>query len=204
MKRWRGIGWLLAALLASAPAGAENPPVFYSRAAGFQIKRPMSWHWLTDVEALNNQVPQRLSDAELAKLLGKRPALVLVQIGMHEEPYAGLNPSIEVSIQPLRTLASPAPVEALAPIAEKLKKDFPDLTVIDAPQPATVGGRPGARMKARYTTTLDGKSVQVLERIWLVPRGEFAFLIGASGPAEGPEVAEAAIAGALAATRILK
>lgn len=204
MKRTWGIGSVLAVLFAGAAVWADGPAIFFNKATGFQIKRPVSWYWLTDVEALNKQVPQRLSDAELLKLLGKRQALELVQIGMHPEPYDGLNPSIQVSIQPLRTLASPSPVEALAPLAEKLKQDYPDLIVIDAPQAATVGGRPGARMKARYTATLAGKPVQTLSRIWLVPRGEFAFLIGASGPAQGPEVAEAQFAGALAATRIFK
>lgn len=205
MNRWLPIGSLLALLcVPAAPARAENPPIFYSRAAGFQLKRPMNWHWLTDVEALNEQVPRRLNDAELSKLLGKRESLELVQAALHEEPYAGLNPSIQVTLRPLRTLPSPAPVEALAPLVEALRKGRPDLVLLDAPQPATVGGRPGARMKARYTEALDGKPVQTLTRVWLVPRGDFAFVIQMSGPAEGPEVSEPQFAGSIAATRILK
>jgi len=194
-----GLGAALA-----APSAADNPPLFYSKPTGFQIKRPVGWSYLGDAEALNKKVPRRLSDAELDKLLGARKALDLVQIALHREPFDGLNPSIQVAFHRLESLASASPIDALAPIAAQLKQQFPDLEVIDAPQSATIGGRPGARMKARYTATLDGKSYPTLSRIWIAPRGDFAFVIGMSGPATGPEVSEAHFASCLASIRIMK
>jgi hypothetical protein len=193
---------VLLAAAASAPA-ADNPN-FYSRPVGFAIKRPVGWHWLSDTESLNKQIPRRLSDAELAKAIGKRPELALVQIGMHPEPYAGFNPSIQVSVKALASFPSKNMVEALAPLLEQVKKEHPDLIVLDAPQETKVTGWPGARMKVRYSDTIGGESVQVAARLWLIPRGDFVFVIGMSNTAEGEGSAEAPLAGALASIRILK
>jgi hypothetical protein len=195
---------IVALLGAAAAAHASNSPAFYSRAIGFGIRRPIGWHWLSDIDALNKQHPRRLSDAELAKVIGNRPELALVQIAYHEEPYAGFNPSIQVSLKPLASFPSKNMVEALAPLLAETRTKHADLIVIDAPQEAKVMGYAGARMKVRYSDTIGGEMLTVAARLWLIPRGNFVFVIGMSSRAEGAESGEGPFAGALASIRILK
>jgi hypothetical protein len=60
-------------------------------------------------------------------------------------------------------------------------------------------------MRASYTMKNgEGQEFKVLSRMWLVPRGAFAFLIGMSGPQEGPDMSESEFAAALASIDIRK
>jgi hypothetical protein len=58
-------------------------------------------------------------------------------------------------------------------------------------------------MRAKYTMkNAEGSEFKVLTRMWVVPRGGFLFLIGMSGPQEGPDVSESEFAAALASLAI--
>jgi len=58
-------------------------------------------------------------------------------------------------------------------------------------------------MKAAYTLrTQQGNAHRIVVRMWLVPRGSTMFLIGGSGPIDGPDVSEGEFESALASIQI--
>lgn len=67
-----------------------------------------------------------------------------------------------------------------------------------------LGGLPAAHARATYTLTTDAGQFKVRTRIWVVTRGPFMFLIGMSGPADGPDVSETEFTTALASIQIEK
>ena len=67
-----------------------------------------------------------------------------------------------------------------------------------------VSSLPAAHMRARYTMKVGGSGFPVLTRLWLVPRGQFMFLIGMSGPPDGPDLSEAEFAEVLGSISIQK
>jgi hypothetical protein len=86
-----------------------------------------------------------------------------------------------------------------------LQKALADFMFVQEIAPVQVSGLGGAHMRAKYTVmNRDGGSFKVLTRMWLVPRGPYLFLIGMSGPQEGPDVSEAEFASAFSSIAIQK
>lgn len=72
-----------------------------------------------------------------------------------------------------------------------LQRAFPDFRFVEPIRSWNVSGLDAAYMKAMYTIkTSDGRSVPVLARTWLVPRGTYMIVIGMSGATEGSDICE--------------
>jgi len=67
-------------------------------AAGIALARPSGWHTATLEQVQRNRERARLSDPELQALV-TRSAMPLIAFIKYAEPYAGLNPSIQVTLR---------------------------------------------------------------------------------------------------------
>jgi hypothetical protein len=85
-----------------APAVARpeeaRPERFDNATAGISIERPPGWHSLTSQQVVENRERVRMADEELQKAIQKQATLPLFAFAKHEEPYEGLNPSIQVGM----------------------------------------------------------------------------------------------------------
>ena len=170
--------------------------------AGIGIDRPAGWHDATLAQVQANRERVRLSDPELQKALATRSAMPLFVFTKYAEPYAGVNPSIQVT---LRSGLAGTPTQLLAAALEPMRRGFFDFRIMTPVQSAPVGGWPGAHVRVAYTLKNDaGESFRVLSRLWLVPRGHLMFLIGMSGGDTGVDVAEDAFAAAFSSIVIQK
>ena len=170
--------------------------------AGISIVPPPGWHVTSMQDVLRNRSQLRLPDAELEAGL-QRATAPLFAFSKYQEPYATLNPTVQVVLRP-RPTSLPTSATALLRIATlTLQKAFPDFAFVEPIQDAQVAGMSAAYMKATYTLrTAKGTAFPVLARTWVVPRGKVMFLIGMSGTASGDDVSEAEFRSALESIRI--
>jgi hypothetical protein len=178
---------------------------FENATAGISLVRPAGWQTASLQTVQENRERVQLSDAELQAAMQKAATAPLFVFLKHPEPNPDLNPSIQITLRPLGTLAGQPPTEIMKLAVNALQKALPDFTFVTAITDAQVSGLSGAHMRAKYTVmNRDGASFKVLTRMWLVPRGAYMFMIGMSGPQEGPDVSEAEFAAALASIAIQK
>lgn len=157
-------------------------------AAGIALARPSGWHTATLEQVQRNRERARLSDPELQAALVTRSAMPLIAFMKYAEPYAGLNPSIQVTLRP--ALAG-SPTQLLSAALEVMRRGFSDFRIVMPVRAVRVEGWPAAHVRATYTLrNRAGESFRVLSRLWLVPRGPLMFLIGMSGSDSGDDVCE--------------
>lgn len=178
---------------------------FENATAGISLMRPAGWQTASLQTVQENRERVQLSDAELQAAMQKAATAPLFVFLKHAEPNPHLNPSIQITLRPLGTLAGQAPTEILKLAVSTLQKALPDFMFVTEITNAQVSGLAAAHMRAKYTVmNRDGASFKVLTRMWLVPRGSYMFMIGMSGPQEGPDVSEAEFSAALASISIQK
>ena len=107
---------------------------------------------------------------------------------------------------PDKELEQALQTRAAAPLFAFMKHPEPHPTLNPSIQITLrpLGGLPAAHARATYTLTTDAGQFKVRTRIWVVTRGPFMFLIGMSGPADGPDVSEMEFTTALASIQIEK
>ena len=199
------IALLFAFDAASARAQNATPQRFENATAGITVMRPAGWETASLQAVQENRERVQLSDAELQAAMQKAATAPLFVFLKHPEPNPDLNPSIQITLRPLGTLAGQPPTEIMKLAVGALQKALPDFTFVTEITDAQVSGLAGAHMRAKYTVmNREGASFKVLTRMWLVPRGAYMFMIGMSGPQEGPDVSEAEFAAALASITIQK
>jgi hypothetical protein len=184
-------------MIVGAPAGNLAQQRVENATAGISIVPPSGWHVTSMQQVMENRSQVRLSDRELEAGL-QRAAAPLFVFSKYPEPYATLNPTVQVVLRP-HPSSLPASATAMLRIATgTLQKAFSDFRFVEPIQNSKVSGMGAASMKATYTLrTADKREHRVLSRTWLVPRGSFMFLIGMSGATEGDDVCETEFAAAL-------
>jgi hypothetical protein len=193
------------ALVVPKSAFGQEPERFENATAGISLERPGAWQTASLQTVQENRERVQLSDAELQAAMQKAATAPLFVFMKHPEPHPNLNPSIQVTLRPAGPLAGSSPTEMMRVAVGALQKALADFAFVTETQDAQVSGLPAAHMRARYTAkNRDGSEFKVLTRMWLVPRGSFIFLIGMSGPQEGPDVSEREFEQALASIRIQK
>lgn len=179
MKFLRVISVVLGPLLANL-AGSAQPEVFTSPTAGFQLTKPADWHYVTAAENLENLKAAELNDAELKAAMEKYATAPLVAMMKHAEPYDDLNPSFKVNVKPYGPLKGKSATELLGLILPQLSKAFPDFQLVQAPKAMEVAGIKSAYARIHYTLRIpDGRTFPTASELWIVPHGDYFFLIGA-------------------------
>jgi hypothetical protein len=174
---------------------------FTSPAAGISLVPPAGWKTLAAREVAPGE-SARLPDDRLIAALRPLGGKALVELAKHAEPYADLNPTIQVNLLPLGGFAGRPLPELLSTVTIPLRRQHPDLELRGTAKPVKVSGMQGLAATVRYSVTVGGRTLPVRSRIWVVPRGGLYFVIGMTDPPQGPDVAEREFAAALASIRI--
>lgn len=166
--------------LASSLVCASETPVFESVAAGFKVTKPASWLFVLAQDNLNNLGQVELNDAEFKQLMLKYATAPLVAMMKHPEPFDDLNPSFKVNIKPLGLLQGTDPKQLLGMFLPQFEKLFKDFKLDQAPMDTTVAGLNAGYMRIRYTLMIpDGRGFPTLSEMWIVPKGDYFYLMGA-------------------------
>jgi len=198
---------LLASIVLAAHAltGSQAGQRFENQTAGIALTRPAGWH-TTSLQAVEeNRGRVRLADPDLQQALQTRATAPLFVFSKHPEPHPDLNPSIQVTLRPSGNLAGLSATVLLKGAVGTMQRALPDFTYVTPIRATRVSGLPAAHLRATYTLkTTSGARHPVLTRIWLIPRGAFIFLIGMSGPPEGPDASEEEFKQVLASIELQK
>lgn len=110
----------------------------------------------------------------------KHSTAPLVVMMKYPEPYDDLNPSFKINIKPLGQLKGVDPKQILHLILPQFKKIFQDFALAQEPMDTIVAGLNASYMRINYSLSIpDGRKFPTASEIWVVPRGNFFFMLGA-------------------------
>ena len=164
----------------SLSVAADSSNKFNSISAGFEITKPNGWYFVTAEENLENLKKVDMNDAEFKQLMLKYSTAPLVAMMKHKEPFDDLNPSFKVNIKPLGQLKGADPKQILGLFLPQFKKMFQDFSLVQSPVDIKVSGLSAGYMRINYSLAIpDGRTFPTTSELWIVPRGDYFFMIGA-------------------------
>jgi hypothetical protein len=169
---------LLIFLLTGTAYANEN--IFKSITVGFEVTKPQKWSFVTAQENLDNLKRTKLSEEEFQQLMLKYATAPLVAMMKYPEPYDDLNPSLKVNIKPFGQLKGKDGKDVISLILPQLQKIFKDFQLIQPPMDVEVAGFKAAYVRINYSLQIqDGRTFPTTSELWIVPRGDYFFMIGA-------------------------
>jgi hypothetical protein len=170
--------FLVIFLLTGIAYADEN--IFKSITVGFEVTKPKGWSFVTAQENLDNLKRTKLSDDEFHQLMLKYATAPLVAMMKYPEPYDDLNPSLKVNIKPFGQLKGRDGKEVISLILPQFQKMFKDFQLVQAPIDVKVAGLKAAYVRINYSLQIpDGRTFPTTSELWIVPRGDYFFMIGA-------------------------
>ena len=146
----------------------KGDDTFKNAAAGFSIKKPEGWVYLSadDMEESRNSV--KFNDEEFAEYVKARANMPLVVIAKYTEPYEDLNPSIQVVIRPVGGSSEQdvEVVKLLGYVNNVLKGTFDNFKVIEKPEGVKVSGIKSRRFGRFFMTYPLNSSTPYLHRLF--------------------------------------
>ncbi|HXV80700.1 MAG TPA: hypothetical protein VEG60_12555, partial [Candidatus Binatia bacterium] len=142
--------------------------------------KPASWQFVTAEQNLENLKNAKLNDEEFHQLMLKYATAPLVAMMRHPEPFDDLNPSFKVQIKPFGQLKGIDPKQILTMMSGQMKSVFKDFSITQAPTNVVVSGIESAYMRINYSLQIpDGRIFPTTSELWIVPKGNYFFMIGA-------------------------
>jgi hypothetical protein len=121
-----------------------------------------------------------MDDKEMQKLIVQKSNAPLVIITKYPEPHDDLNPSFKMNVRPIGNSQNFDSIKTLETITVGIKKMFKDLKIDQKPTNVTISGIESAYMRVSYTlNTENGGSFAATSEMWVVPRDNYFFMIGA-------------------------
>lgn len=162
-----------------------------SEIEGFAIGKPPEWT-LTGVQDVADGGKRiQLSAPEMTARIETLAAAPLVAMSRYPVPHRDLNPSVQVALRPLGPMAGAGPVTVLEAVAAPMAQMLEGFKPVEAPHPVDIGGHPAAAMRATCAIAGSGPRMQVMARTWVVPVGDYVFIIGMTDKASGSELPDA-------------
>jgi hypothetical protein len=98
----------------------------------------------------------------------------------HPEPYEDLNPSFKVNIKPLGQLKGKSGKDIIGLLLPQLQKAFKDFKLVQPPMEVLVSGIKSGYVRLNYSLQIpDGTMFPTTSELWIVPRGDYFFMMGA-------------------------
>ena len=178
---WFGRGMIAVTLCASAAiAQAADADSFSHAGVGLRLSKPAEWTYVTAAQNADNLKALNLSDDDMRAALLKYANAAIVAMTKFPEPFSDLNASFRVSFRPLGNLKGKSPQEILGMVVPQLQKTMKDFVLVQAPTEVVVSGINSGYVRMNYTLEIrGGPTFPASSEMWVVPRGDYYFLIGA-------------------------
>jgi hypothetical protein len=164
---------VVAGLVLSAACLAQE--TYSNPTLGFSMRKPSSWHYLSAEQSRENLKRSDFSDPKFKEMLTRTARTPFIGIAKHKEPHNDLNPSIRVNAREAGNLKGMAPEKVAEVTASTLSRAFKDFSIVEGPVATTLSGHPAGY----YTLEAGGASWPAMSELWIVPRGDLVFIIGA-------------------------
>lgn len=171
---------LAAITTTAAPVRAPDPNHFRNPTAGFEITKPADWQFAGADFDQENMKKTKLDDKEVQAAMLKYATVPMVAMLKYPEPYDDVNPTFKVNIKPLGVLKGKSATEMIEILLPQFEKIFKDYKLAQAPTEVEVSGLKGAYVRINYSlVTTDDRAFPTTSELWIVPRGEYFFMMGA-------------------------
>ena len=169
----------LACLFAISPGLAEDGNVFYSPTAGFEVTKPDEWLFMTAEEYLENLGHVELENEKFEELMVKHATTPLVAMTKYPEPFDDVNPSLKVNIRSFGELKTRDGKDVLDLALVLFPELYTDFVLAQEPMDTELSGMKAAYARMNYSLKApDGRTFPTTSEIWIVPRGDYFFMIG--------------------------
>ncbi|WP_328186329.1 hypothetical protein [Marinobacter sp. OP 3.4] len=176
-------GWgavILMLLLWAGTISADSGDVFHNPTVGLTVTKPSGWHYVTAARNRENIDQIHLTDKEFHAAMKEYAQAPLVAMAKHPEPFDDLNPSFKVNLKPFGQLKGTPPGRIIRLVVPQFENVFKDFEMVQPPTEVTVSGIESAYARMDYTMELpDGRSFPTTSGLWIVPHGDYFFMIGA-------------------------
>lgn len=162
-----------------SPRGAVAQETYTNPTLGFSISKPASWHYATAEQHRENLARADFTDPKFKELVTRYSRTPFLAITRHKEPHPDLNPSVRVNVRELGGLKGQSPEALTQILASSLAKVLKDFTVAEGPKAIQLSGHPAAYLRANYMLEAAGQAFPTTSELWIVPRGDMFFMIGA-------------------------
>jgi hypothetical protein len=146
---------------------------------GFSMRKPKSWHYLTAEQHRANLKRADFADPAFKDLVARYARTPFLAITKHKEPHDDLNPSVRVNAREAGTLKGVAPEKVVEVTASAFARMFKDYAVAEGPVATKISGHAAGYIRVNYTHEADGRKWPTTSELWIVPRGDLLFIIGA-------------------------
>jgi len=158
----------------------DSENTFRSVSVGFEVTKPKSWQFLTAEQNLENLKRTKLSDEEFQQLMLRYATAPLVAMMKYPEPFDDLNPSLKVNVKPFGQLKGIDPKQILSMVSVQFGSIFQDYEAVEGPTDTEVSGIKSGYLRFNYSLQIpDGRTFPTTSELWIVPRGDYFFMIGA-------------------------
>ena len=168
---------VVASLLISQACFAQD--TYSNPTLGFSIRKPSSWHYLSAEQHRENLKRSDFTDPKFKELVTRYARTPFLAITKHKEPHDDLNPSLRVNAREAGNLKGLAPEKVVELTASAFSRMFKDYAVAEGPVATKVSGHSAGYMRVNYTHEAGGASWPTTSELWIVPRGDLVFIIGA-------------------------
>jgi hypothetical protein len=174
-----------------APATNENR--FYSPVAGVSIEKLPSWFFMSFEMELANRQAVSVGREETDAAMHESTIPPLVVIGRYQEPSQKPNPTLKINLRALGDLRGASAVNTARAVADFMRTIIPSFALDGDVRATQVSGLDAGTFRAHFTLDVPhlNRSFPVKTQCWIVPRGDYGFIISASDPSGGAEDYEA-------------
>jgi len=177
---WRGVREQNAAPQRKAQASADQGDTYSNPTIGFSIRKPGEWHYVTAEQYLENVKRGDFNDPKFKEMVARYASTPFLSIAKHKVPYEGINPGINVKTREAGNLKGMVPEKIAELSVSGLSRIFKDFSVAEGPVPTKISGHPAGYMRVNFTYEAGGVSAPIASELWIIPRGDLIFMIGAS------------------------
>jgi hypothetical protein len=143
------------------------------------LTKPATWQFATAQQGVDN-IRRLETNEELKAAMIRYGSAPLVSMLKFPEPYDDINPSFTAKVRPLGTLKGKDPKDILTLVLSQMQRSFKEFVIVQPAADVTVSGLPGAHGRVNYTLEVSNLgSFPVTSDLWIIPRGDFVFMLGA-------------------------
>lgn len=168
-------------------AAPHDDDLFVNDVVGFSVRKPPSWRFAPTAWAEANFDRLDFKDDEFARFALENATEPLVVIMKYDDDADVLSPVFRATFRPLGQLSELSPEQIAAILIPSFRETFAGFELIDGVARTEVSGLAAVHFSSVLTVDdLAGATHSVLSEIWLVKRGAYLFILGASAPQEDP------------------
>jgi len=171
-----------------AEVGSGDEDVFALSAVGFSIRKPSSWHFISETENWDVLDQVQLTDEQIAEHVRENSADAVVLIAKYQDPGDGADPVVKVTLNTSDQLDGMSPETVANLLSEGMAHLLEGFQISDAVTSTELDGHPAAHYAGTYNDKdASGAPLSTFSEQWIVQQGDYVFTLAGSWPTEGED-----------------